>query len=118
MVCLSTAQLFGWRSFCTQTCHLQLFVAFFKTLVGKRVTVELKNNLSITGVLHSVDQYMNFRLDGAAIDNAQQFPQLTAVKNLFIRGSTVRYVHMASADVDTMLLQDAARKEASQAGKQ
>jgi small nuclear ribonucleoprotein (snRNP)-like protein len=33
-----------------------LFYSFFKTLVGKTVTVELKNDLAITGTLHSVDQ--------------------------------------------------------------
>jgi hypothetical protein len=33
-----------------------LFHSYFTTLVGKVVTVELKNDLAITGTLHSVDQ--------------------------------------------------------------
>lgn len=33
-----------------------LFHSFFTTLVGKQVTIELKNDLAITGTLHSVDQ--------------------------------------------------------------
>jgi hypothetical protein len=33
-----------------------LFASFFKTLVGKQITVELKNDLAIVGTLHSVDQ--------------------------------------------------------------
>ena len=33
-----------------------LFYSFFKSLVGKDVVVELKNDLSICGTLHSVDQ--------------------------------------------------------------
>ena len=33
-----------------------LFASFFKTRVGKQITVELKNDLAIVGTLHSVDQ--------------------------------------------------------------
>lgn len=39
----------------------------------------------------------------------------TTLKSAFIRGSVVRYVHVPSAEVDTSLLQDAARKEAFEA---
>ncbi len=35
---------------------MSLFFYFFKTLVGKEIVVELKNNLAIRGTLHSVDQ--------------------------------------------------------------
>lgn len=35
-----------------------------------------------------------------------------SVKNCFIRGSVVRYVQLPGDEVDTQLLQDAARKEA------
>jgi U6 snRNA-associated Sm-like protein LSm2 len=31
--------------------------------------------------------------------------------NCFIRGSTVRYIHLPANDVDTDVLQDATRKE-------
>lgn len=34
-----------------------------------------------------------------------------SVKNCFIRGSVVRYVQLPPEEVDTQLLQDAARKE-------
>ena len=36
--------------------HPQLIFSVFKTLTDQMVTVELKNDLSITGVLKSVDQ--------------------------------------------------------------
>lgn len=102
---------------CAACSSAQLFLTFFKTLVGKQVTVELKNSLAVTGTLHSVDQYMNFRLDGASVVDEAAFPQLMAVKSMFIRGSTVRYVHLSSSDVDTDVLQDAARKAASGSAK-
>lgn len=42
------------------SCFTQLIFSVFKTLTDQRVTVELKNDLSITGVLKSVDQCVRF----------------------------------------------------------
>ncbi|KRY69989.1 U3 small nucleolar RNA-associated protein 15 -like protein [Trichinella pseudospiralis] len=81
------------------------------SLIGKEVVVELKNDLSITGNLHSVDQYLNLRLNDVSISDPEKYPHLVSVKNCFIRGSVVRYVHLPADEVDTQLLQDATRKE-------
>lgn len=89
-----------------------LFFSFFKTLVDQEVTVELKNDVSLTGTLRLVDQYLNVKLDNVRTSNGSQYPHLAAVRNVFIRGSTVRYVHLHKESVDTNLLQDAARREA------
>jgi U6 snRNA-associated Sm-like protein LSm2 len=97
-------------SFCSL--HVsQIFLSFFKTLVGKEVAVELKNNVVITGTLHSVDQYLNIKLIHVSIVQPDLYPQLTALKSCFIRGSVVRYIQIPSDHVDVELLQDAARKE-------
>mmetsp|Transcript_31565 Transcript_31565/g.66392 ORF Transcript_31565/g.66392 Transcript_31565/m.66392 type:complete len:100 (-) Transcript_31565:377-676(-) len=90
-----------------------LFFSFFKTLVGKEVAVELKNDVVLTGTLHSVDQYLNIKLTTVNVVNQDRYPQLTTLKNCFIRGSVVRYVQINPSDVDTELLQDATRKENS-----
>lgn len=87
-----------------------LFFSFFKTLVGKEIAVELKNDVVLTGTLHSVDQYLNIKLTSVTVVNQERYPQLTALKNCFIRGSVVRYVQINPGDVDTELLQDATRK--------
>ncbi|CAM9628320.1 unnamed protein product [Pylaiella littoralis] len=91
-----------------------LFYSFFKTLVGKEIAVELKNDVALTGTLHSVDQYLNVKLTEVHVVDAERYPQLGAIKNCFIRGSVVRYIQIPSADVDTELLQDACRKESAQ----
>lgn len=52
-----------------------IFYSFFKTLVGKEVTVELKNDLAITGVLHSVDQYLNIKLTEIRVGEPERHPQ-------------------------------------------
>ncbi|KAJ1927076.1 U6 snRNA-associated Sm-like protein LSm2 [Tieghemiomyces parasiticus] len=91
-----------------------LFYSFFKTLVGQSVTVELKNDLSVTGTLVSVDQFLNIKLDNIRVENEEDCPHMMSVKNCFIRGSVVRYVRLPVAAVDTALLQDAARRETQQ----
>jgi len=91
-----------------------LFYSFFKTLIGKEVTVELKNNLCIVGTLHAVDQYLNLKLTDISVIDEDKYPHMMSVKNCFIRGSTVRYVQLNKDDVDVELLQDAARLEAEQ----
>ncbi|CAD6571763.1 MAG: hypothetical protein ASARMPRED_004781 [Alectoria sarmentosa] len=100
--------------------------SFFKTLVDHEVTVELKNDISIKGVLKSVDQFLNIKLDDIQVVEELKYPHLvrlapfpspvyeqgrnSSVKNVFIRGSVVRYVHLPSAAVDVALLEDATRR--------
>ncbi|KAL4074289.1 hypothetical protein V8B97DRAFT_715956 [Scleroderma yunnanense] len=87
-----------------------LIFSVFKTLTDQRVTVELKNDLSITGVLKSVDQFLNIRLDSINVLDEARHPHMMAVKNCFIRGSVVRYVQLPAEHVDTQLLEDATRR--------
>jgi len=94
-----------------------LFYSFFKSLVGKEITVELKNDLSIRGILHSVDQYLNIKLKDIIVIDEEKYPHMMSVKNCFIRGSVVRYVQLPARDVDTQLLQDSARVEAQEQKK-
>lgn len=54
---------------------------------------------------------MNIKLDNISVVNAEQYPQLLSLKNIFIRGSVIRYVHMDPNDVNADLLQDATRRE-------
>ncbi|KAL9989545.1 hypothetical protein ACROYT_G004107 [Oculina patagonica] len=91
-----------------------LFYSFFKSLVGKEVIVELKNDLSVHGTLDSVDQFLNIKLTDISLTDPDKYPHMLSVKNCFIRGSVVRYVQLPAEEVDTSLLQDATRKEAAQ----
>ncbi|PWN37901.1 U6 snRNA-associated Sm-like protein LSm2 [Meira miltonrushii] len=92
-----------------------LIFSAFKTLTNQTVTVELKNDVSVTGTLKSVDQYLNFRIDDLKVIEGDQdrWPHLAAVKSAFIRGSVIRYVHIPASAVDTTLLEDATRREAA-----
>ena len=58
---------------------MQLFFSYFKELVGKEVTVELKNDLAITGVLHSVDQYLNIKLENTKVVNEAKYPHMVSI---------------------------------------
>lgn len=53
-----------------------IFFSLFKTIEGKTVTVELKNDLQVRGTLASVDHFMNFKLENVEIVDRERFPQL------------------------------------------
>jgi len=89
-----------------------LFYSYFKTLVGKEVTVELKNDMEVSGVLHSADQYMNIKLNEVRVADPARFPHMASVKNCFIRGSVVRYVQLKKDDIDVDVMHEATRREA------
>lgn len=55
---------------------IQLFYSFFKTLKGKTVIVELKNNVCIEGTLEAVDQYLNLRLSSIRITEEAKYPHM------------------------------------------
>uniref|UniRef100_A0A914M194 U6 snRNA-associated Sm-like protein LSm2 n=3 Tax=Meloidogyne TaxID=189290 RepID=A0A914M194_MELIC len=98
--------------------NLMLFFSFFKSLVGREVIIELKNDLSICGTLHSVDQYLNVKVTDINVTDVERHPHMISVKNCFIRGSVIRYVHLPSDGIDTQLLQEATRKEVLQSRQQ
>uniref|UniRef100_A0A8C5ZLG2 Sm domain-containing protein n=1 Tax=Marmota marmota marmota TaxID=9994 RepID=A0A8C5ZLG2_MARMA len=83
------------------------FTPFFKSFVVKDVIVELKNDLSIHGILHSVDQYLNIKLT-SMLQTLGDILTLS-VKNCFIQRSVVHYVQLPADKLDVQLLQDAAR---------
>ena len=44
--------------------------------MDKEVIVELKNDLSIKGKLHSVDQYLNIKLNDISVLEEQKYPHM------------------------------------------
>lgn len=56
----------------------QLFFSYFKDLVGREVTVELKNDLAIRGTLHSVDQYLNIKLENTRVVDQDKYPHMVS----------------------------------------
>ena len=91
-----------------------LFFQLFQQLAEQKapVKVELKNDISISGQLQSVDQYLNVKLANVSIDNPEKFPHLVSLRNCFIRGSVVRYIHLLPTAVNLEKLQDDCRREA------
>ncbi|AFZ81160.1 LSM domain-containing protein [Theileria equi strain WA] len=90
-----------------------LFFNFFQTLVEKnaKVTIELKNDLQISGKLHAVDQYLNIKLSNVTASDTERYPHLLSVMNCFVRGSVVRYVFFNPEDINTEELQELCRRE-------
>lgn len=46
------------------------------------MTVELKNDLAITGTLHSVDQYLNIKLTNTRVVNEQKYPHMVRCRGV------------------------------------
>ena len=46
---------------------------------------QLKNDLILTGTLHSVDQYLNMKLSTVTVVGGEKYPQLGGMKNVFVR---------------------------------
>ncbi|CAK7327844.1 unnamed protein product [Dovyalis caffra] len=115
----------------------QLFFLHFEDLVGKEVTIELKNDLPIRRALHSVDQYPQYQAREHSCCQSSQVSSYAvillfslekiyykssllgkpctvstlSIRNCFIRGSVVSYVQPAPDGVDVDLLHDAMRRE-------
>lgn len=47
--------------------------------MGKVIAVELKNDVALTGTLHSVDQYLNVKLTEVQVVDAERYPQLVSL---------------------------------------
>ncbi|ONK64577.1 uncharacterized protein A4U43_C07F27550 [Asparagus officinalis] len=54
-----------------------------KEFVGKEVTVELKNNLAIRGILHSGDQYLNIKLENMRLVDQDKYPHMGLLDQQF-----------------------------------
>lgn len=57
-----------------------IFFSLFKTLVGKEICVELKNDVVLTGTLLSVDQYLNVKLENVNVVDSERYPQLVRLE--------------------------------------
>ncbi|KAF7679726.1 putative U6 snRNA-associated Sm-like protein LSm2 [Astathelohania contejeani] len=71
-----------------------IFYEFFKTHINKRIELELKNNIKITGTLISIDPFLNFSLNNIIIDNIDSWPGLRGVEGCTIRGSSVKFAYV------------------------
>src|SRR3954465_14004870 len=66
--------------------------SFFKTLIDHEVTVELKNDIQIRGVLKSVDQYLNIKHDNIPVGTERKHPPLVRPHSPFT--SCSKCIHM------------------------
>jgi U6 snRNA-associated Sm-like protein LSm2 len=77
-----------------------VFQRMFKKLIGNPVIVELKNQAIIKGILQSSDNFLNMKLIEVEVLNAESFPHLPRLSSAFVRGSSIRYVHLPPEEVN------------------
>lgn len=73
------------------------------SLKKREVTVELKNEISVTGTLISVDDNMNIVISINKDNNTPSF--LNDCTDTFVRGNNIKYIHMKSKDIDFKTLE-------------
>ena len=83
----------------------QLFYSYFKTLVGKEVIVELKNDLAIRGTLQAVDQYLNIKLRNTSVVDEEKFPHMVRAR----RCQAMTHTH----ESENILVNDAGERSRS-----
>ncbi|KAJ3441693.1 snrnp core protein family member [Anaeramoeba flamelloides] len=87
-----------------------IFYQLFKKLVGKVITVELKNDLIITGLLEKVDQYINLQFTNLKLFEPENHPQFASTESCFIRGKSIRYVFLPENMIDNELIQESTKE--------
>lgn len=66
--------------------------------VCSQVTVELKNDLAITGTLHSVDQFLNIKLTNTRVVNEAKFPHMVSNQKMAVNSHPVATEHAMTQD--------------------
>ncbi|KAG0575597.1 hypothetical protein KC19_5G015300, partial [Ceratodon purpureus] len=72
-----------------------------KALVGLELLVELRNDLSVRGVLHDCDNASNVIIKDATVEDVEGVQRQLPL--VFLRGSNIRFVHIPD-NVDVMQL--------------
>ncbi|KRH94372.1 U6 snRNA-associated ribonucleoprotein [Pseudoloma neurophilia] len=86
-----------------------IFVLYFQKIIGQRIKIELKNGLKISGMLCSVDAFLNLKLQDIEIENIEDHPGLCDISLLSIRGSSIKLVRSRKDDDLVESLLDATR---------
>ena len=90
-----------------------MFYSVFKNLSEKlcKITVELKNDIEITGNLKDIDNNLNISLTNISVNDISKYPQFLNMTSCFIRGNTIRYIYFNKNDVDYQLIEEACKKQ-------
>lgn len=83
-------------------------LALLVALTGKKLIVELRNDVVVTAKLAEVDEHMNLTLEQALLQPVQGPSVL--YPTLFLRGSNIRFVHLPRA-ADAAAILDAHREK-------
>lgn len=78
-------------------------INILKESKGSQVLIELKNGDSATGILHSIDSFMNVKLKQLTYIE-REGPKFFKVDEVFIRGSTINGIQLREDIIDKIKL--------------
>lgn len=74
-----------------------IFLEYFRRHLNRAITVRLKNEMLVVGVLRNVDHFLNLQMTDAEVkyaEGAQACGPLQTLEVCSIRGSSVKYVDL------------------------
>ena len=77
----------------------QSLVCMIRGLLGRRTTIDLRNENTLTGVIENVDHLMNIDLSDVKFQNI--YGEENNFEKFYVRGPNIRYVHIP-ADVNML----------------
>ena len=85
---------------------------FLQKLANETVTIELKNNTTVTGTVVGVDVAMNTHLRAVKLSVRGEKPK--HLDNMSVRGNTIRFFILAdSLNLDQLLVDDTPKQAAA-----
>ena len=83
---------------------------FFQTLQGKRVVVYVQTGEVITGILESVDSFLNVKLVNITPDPNCTSRLLNAIETALIPGDKINYIELPREEINFDILHDCCRR--------
>lgn len=75
-----------------------IFFEYFKTQLNNEVVVNLKNDMSIFGILKNVDPFLNIKIENAIATSNNEFiiidKSISNIQFCSIRGSAIKSVEL------------------------
>ena len=75
-----------------------LFFEYFKSQLNNEIIVNLKNDISISGILKNVDPFLNIKIENVIAISTNEFikinKSITNIKLCSIRGSAIKSVEL------------------------
>jgi U6 snRNA-associated Sm-like protein LSm2 len=69
-----------------------IFYEFLRTHLGNKIEVSLKNGMNLSGILNSIDPFLNIKLTNTKFE--EQNPAIQEMDICSVRGSSIKWMDL------------------------